>query len=157
MNRENLTTYLKDHYAGSFAAVELIDRLITATKDTHHCPFFLKLKSDVQADQEVLRTLFDHLGSEDSSVRNAAAWIVEKMAQVKLKFDGPIEAAMGRLQALEALLLGITGKRALWLALKAGMEPVMEIDFHRLIQNAENQLRAVEEKRVEAARDAFSF
>ena len=82
---------------------------------------------------------------------------MEKVGWVKLKVDGPAEGGMGRLQALEGLLLGITGKLALWRLLSDSQMPIGGADLAKLIERTERQLTAVESKRVEAAREAFSL
>jgi hypothetical protein len=63
---------------------------------------------------------------------------------------------MERLEALEALLLGITGKRALWRVLKQSAQKFEAVDFDRLVLRAEEQMEAVDAKRIEAAREAFA-
>src|SRR3954454_13311249 len=108
MATENLPIYLNDHLAGSVAAIELIEHL----KD--HAPeleaFLRQLKTQIEADQEALKRLIARFGKEESAVRKAAAWLAEKGARVKLAVDGPAESALGKMQALGALYLGITGK-----------------------------------------------
>lgn len=158
MSRENLATYLNDHLAGSVAALELLDHLITTTAGTAHEPFFRNLRIEIAADQDVLRKLLEMLSAPESTVRKIGAWVMEKAAQAKLSIDGPPEAAMGRLEALEGLLMGITGKRALWLALAASVGSVKDIgsvDFAALTRRAEQQLLAVETERIKAACEAF--
>jgi hypothetical protein len=59
---------------------------------------------------------------------------------------------------MEALALGIQGKRALWLALNAvaAQAPLFEsVDLMRLVQRAKEQHECVESIRLDAARDAF--
>jgi hypothetical protein len=155
MNRENLTTYLNDHLAGSVAALGLLDHLVETTKSTAHEEFFRTLRVEVAADQDVLRTLLEKFSAPESTLRKAGAWLMEKAARVKLRIDGSAGSAMDRLEALEALLLGIIGKRGLWLALAASVEPLENVDFARLVGRAEQQIETVETKRIEAAREAI--
>jgi hypothetical protein len=155
MNRENLATYLNDHLAGSVAALGLLDHLVETTGGTRHEAFFRDLRVEVAADQDVLRTLLEKLSAPESTLRKAGAWLMEKAARAKLRVDGSAGSAMERLEALEALLLGITGKRALWLALAASVAPLENVDFAMLIGRAEQQIETVEAKRIEAAREAI--
>jgi hypothetical protein len=155
MNRENLATYLNDHLAGSVAALGLLDHLVETTGGTPHEAFFRDLRVEITADQDVLRMLLEKLSAPESTLRKAGAWLMEKAARAKLRIDGSTGSAMERLEALEALLLGITGKRALWLALAASVEPLENVDFARLIGRAEQQIETVEAKRIEAAREAI--
>ncbi len=155
MNRENLATYLNDHLAGSVAALELLDYLIKNTKDTVHEPFFRALRKEVALDQDVLRMILKQIGASESMARKAGAWLMEKVARAKLRVDGPAGSVMARLEALEALLLGITGKRALWQVLESSFEPSEGFNFVSLARRAEQQIAAVESKRIEAAREAI--
>jgi hypothetical protein len=156
MSRANLATYLNDHLAGSVAAIDLLDHLIETTKGTSHEAFFRTLRADVAADQDVLRTLLEKLSAPESTLRKAGAWFMEKAARVKLRIDGSSGSAMERMESLEALLLGITGKRALWRALSASGAPLEGVDLPALVRRAEQQIEAVEAERIEAAREAIA-
>ena len=57
MSNENLTTYLKDHHAGSVAALELIDHLIETYEGKSLEQFFKNLRKEIDADQERLEKL----------------------------------------------------------------------------------------------------
>ena len=65
---------------------------------------------------------------------------------------------MGLLLALEALVLGITGKRSLWRALQSAsraLPQLARLDYAGLEKRAIEQCERVEAKRLEAARTAF--
>jgi hypothetical protein len=65
---------------------------------------------------------------------------------------------MWLLNALEALLIGITGKEALWRALEAASENVASlrvVDYARLQQRAREQRDLVDARRLESAREVF--
>jgi hypothetical protein len=82
----------------------------------------------------------------------------EKLTRVKLLLEDPSGGHLARLEKLEALALGIDGKRALWRSLFAIAEVIpalRELDLTRLDQRAEDQRGRVEKIRMEAARDAF--
>jgi hypothetical protein len=106
----------------------------------------------------VLKKLIQRFNSKESAVRKAGAWIVEKFARVKLKTAGEKLSEMGLVQALEVLVLGITGKQLLWRALSAALadSPLLKgIDLAKLEERAIDQIERVEAKRLEAARAAF--
>ena len=157
MAKEQLATYLNDHMAGSVAALELLDHLIKAYEGKPLEKFFRDLRDDVSADQEVLRKLLRRFAKE-SIVRKAGAWIAEKISRVKLKTAGEKVGEMGLVQALEVLVLGITGKQLLWRALNAslGSSPLLRgADLSRLEERAIEQIERVEAKRLEAAHESF--
>jgi len=158
MSNENLTTYLKDHHAGSVAALELVDHLIETFEGKSLEQFFKNLRKEIDADQERLEKLIKKVGAKESAVRKTGAWMVEKFARVKVRINRSEKDQMGLLDAFEALLIGITGKGALWSALEAASENVASLrgmDYARLQQRAREQCDLVDAKRLESAREVF--
>ena len=158
MSNENLTTYLKDHHAGSVAALELVDHLIESFEGKSPEQFFKNLRKEIDADQEGLQELIKKVGAKESAVRKAGAWLAEKFACMKVRVNGSEKDQMGLLDALEALFIGITGKGALWSALEAASENVASLrgmDYARLQQRAREQCDLVDAKRLESAREVF--
>ena len=157
---EELTSYLNDHLAGSVGALELLDRLIEAHRDQPLKKFFEGLRAEIADDQAQLKSLIGKLGSEESTVRKAGAWIVEKLSRPKIDLDDEAgeKGGAGLFLALEALVLGITGKRSLWRALHAASRSVPELarlDYSGLEKRAIEQCERVEAKRLEIARFVF--
>lgn len=158
MADEHLATYLNDHLAGSVAAIELLEYLEKAHESTAMEWFFAELRADIETDRRELEALMDRLRIAKSRPRRVAAWLTEKVTQLKLRLDDPSGGPLRLLEALEALALGIEGKRSLWRALAAAADAapgLQGIDYERLAQRAEKQRERVEEARLEAARAAF--
>jgi hypothetical protein len=158
MNQKHLTNYMKDHFAGSVAAVELLDQLISSHRGKTHEHIFVQLRKEVGEDQEVLRGLLHDLNSHSGPVRDSAAFLSEKLTRIKLLLEDPSGGQLARLERLEALALGIYGKGALWRSLLAVAEEIpalRKVDFSSLNQCAEDQRQRVENLRIEAAREAF--
>ena len=68
----------------------------------------------------------------------------EKLAQLKTRMDDPDAGLLGRLELIEALALGIDGKRALWAALQVAAEHeavLRGVNYPRLIARADDQRR----------------
>jgi len=155
---ENLSSYLNDHLAGSVGALELLDRLIKIYEEKPLGRFFQELRAEIEADQETLKELIGKLGEEESTVRKAGAWIVEKLSRAKIQLSESREGEMGLFLALEGLALGITGKQSLWRALAAASETVPQLgrlDYAGLERRAVEQRDRVEKKRLEVAREVF--
>jgi hypothetical protein len=153
-----LTTYLNDHLAGSVAALELLDHMISLDQRSS-LGTLSELRMQVEQDQKVLQDLLRELGARESAVRKAAAWLTEKLGQAKLKFDDPGDGDLRMLEALETLGLGIQGKLALWRALAsvAGRVPQLgALDLQQLQRRATDQLERVEALRIQAARTALT-
>jgi hypothetical protein len=90
-------------------------------------------------------------------VKEWGAWLTEKVSRLKLKYGSA--DGLGTFEALEFLVIGIHGKRALWRALEAVApnEPrLRNIDFAELIARAENQHQKVEERRLDCAQSVFN-
>jgi hypothetical protein len=158
MSKEELPLYLKDHLAGSVGALELLDHLIETYKGEPLEEFFQNLRDEIDADQETLQELIEKLGEKESAVRKAGAWLAEKLSRAKIRLSDSEKNQLGLLHALEGLVLGITGKRALWAALAVAADAVpqlRELDYARLQKRAAEQCDRVEAKRLEVAREAF--
>ena len=157
-SRRDLAVYLEDHYAGAVGAIELLTHLTEAHKHKPLESFFRDLHAEVTADHKQLHNLMAALGLQESKVRNAGAWIAEKLGRAKLGFSADETGDLRLLQALESLFLGITGKQALWRALAVAREtsPVLQqTDFVGLEERASEQASRVEMKRLETARAIF--
>ncbi|MFN2622658.1 MAG: hypothetical protein ABR611_07415 [Chthoniobacterales bacterium] len=155
---EDLSDYLNDHLAGSVGALELLDRLVHTYAGKPLERFFRELRDDIRKDQEQLEELIAKLGLKESAVRKAGAWIAEKFSRPKIDLEGDSTSDLGLFLALEALVLGITGKRSLWRALDAASRTVpalARLDYSGLEKRAIDQCERVEARRLEIARSVF--
>jgi hypothetical protein len=150
---------LNDHVAGSYAAVELLEYLEAAYPGTAMASFFATLREEIVGDRRELEGLMNRLQITASRPRKASAWIAGKFAELKLRLDDRARGPLRLLETLEAVGLGIDGKLALWRALNAAasVNPILQgvLDFERLEKRAEEQRRAVEILRLEAAKVTF--
>jgi hypothetical protein len=154
----SLATYLNNHLAGAVMALELLEQLKEEGAGSKEGPALATLKAEISADRQTLEDLMADLGITTSLPQQASAWLTEKLSEVKLRLDDPEGKALRRLESLEALALGITGKEALWHSLAAAAETAPELarrDYPRLIWRAEQQVEVVEGLRREAAREAL--
>src|ERR1700682_2124264 len=87
MHAKHLTIYMKDHLAGSVAAVELLDHLISSNRRKTHEQFFIQLRQEVGEDQEALRGLLHDLDSDSGALRDMTAFLSEKLARIKLLLE----------------------------------------------------------------------
>lgn len=158
MSKESLGVYLRDHRAGAVAAVELLNGLERAHANTAIARFAAEVRAEVKADVEVLEGLMDRADIGPGRSREAAAWLIEKVADLKMRIDDTGDGALRLLETLEALAIGIDGKRALWVALAAAAEHVPAltgVDYQTLVTRAEAQRRTVEVQRLSAATAAL--
>jgi hypothetical protein len=158
MASKHVAIYLNDHLAGSVVAVELLEHLEAAHKGMPMESFAAQLRTDIEADRQELKALMDRLGVAESYTRKASAWLAEKVTQLKLVVDDPADGDLRLFESLEALSLGIEGKRALWLTLSSAAEVAPDLrvaDYVRLVRRAEEQRSRVESVRLEFAKRAF--
>ncbi len=158
MANEHLETYLNDHLAGSVVAIELMKNLESVYAETAIADFIKRLRADVEADQQELQNLMSSLQISESRTRKASAWFTEKLTELKLRVDDSKSGDLRLFESLEALSLGIEGKRSLWLALAAAAEvspALRKVDYETLKQRAEEQRERVETQRLEVARAAL--
>jgi hypothetical protein len=152
-----LDSYLNDHLAGSVGALELLDHWIKLCEGKPLAKFFAGLREEIEADQKTLKELMRTLGTKESSIRRAGAWVAEKFSRAGLAIAGDEIGGLDLVLALDTIVMGITGKKLLWRALAAADVPrTGNIDFVELERRAEEQIARVELERMRAAREAFS-
>jgi hypothetical protein len=86
-------------------------------------------------------------------------WAAEKAGRLKLNGQVLGYSPLSRLVELEGLMLGISGKLAMWIAVQSvmGGDPRLEgIDFVRLVERARTQRATVEALRRQAAQEALT-
>ncbi|HEY8188401.1 MAG TPA: hypothetical protein VIF64_20190 [Pyrinomonadaceae bacterium] len=160
MASNHIATYLNDHLSGAVIAIELLEHLEGGYANTPIAEFFSKLRAEIEADRQELESLMDHLQIAQSRTRKASAWFAEKFTELKLRLDDRAGGDLRLFESLEALSLGIEGKRSLWLALSKVAEetPTLRaVDYERLTQRAEEQRSRVEVMRLDTARTALAF
>jgi hypothetical protein len=151
-----LESYLNDHLAGSVSALELIAHWSRLYKGKPLGAFFSDIEAEIRADQNSLRDLMGTLGIEESNVRQAGAWVAEKVGRARFIIAGGEPGGLGLLLALEGLTIGMEGKKLMWRALAAANLPeVKGFDFEELQRRAEEQIERVEAERIRAAQQAL--
>jgi hypothetical protein len=156
MTDDALPTYLQDHLAGALHAIELLKSMRDHFAGEPLGTFAAQILAEVEADRGVLARLTESVGGTAGGVKDWAAWLTEKVSRLKLKHGSA--DGLGTFEALEFLVLGIHGKRALWrvLAVVASFELRLQgIDFNALIARAESQHQRVEEQRLACATSVF--
>ena len=142
-----LSIYLNDHLAGATGGIELARRLRASNRG--HEVFGQPLDRicvEIEEDRATLEQVIDRLGFSRSRVKPAGAWMAEKLGRLKLNGRLCGYSPLSRVLELEGLLIGITGKMALWETL-AGLEGVesLEVDFAQMSARAAGQRSAVDD------------
>ena len=85
----------------------------------------------------VMRTL----GVEESKMRQAGAWVAEKVGRARLIIAGDEPGSLGLVLTLEGLIMGVTGKKLLWRTLAtAKLSRLNSYNFEQLQRRAEQQV-----------------
>jgi hypothetical protein len=159
-HQKHLSIYLQDHFAGATAGADLARRAAGSNRggEGYDAPL-RELAGEIDEDRDSLRSLMDQLHVRADRVKQLAAWTGEKAGRLKLNGHLFTYSPLSRLEELELLALGVTGKRALWrtLHLLARHEPRLSTpELERLISRADEQLEKVEACRRNAVGDALS-
>jgi hypothetical protein len=149
-----LAIYLHDHLAGSSFAIELFKSLRDEHLDDPVGQLATTLRTEIEEDRVVLQRIIDRVGKRPPDLKEAAAWLSEKVSRFKLRHSAA--GGLGTFEALETLALGILGKLALWRALAVIADArVHGVDFEQLITRAQAQHARLEESRLQVARTLF--
>ena len=158
MNDSLLAAYLNDHLAGSVFATDLGEHCKSKHADAALAASLGEPLREIEQDRAVLEEIIGCIGSKPSTVKQASAWISEKIGRLGLRATQEHKVAFVRMQELEALLIGVRGKLALWDVL----EPLSAADarlagfrWEELKRRAEDQMARLNRWRIEAARLAF--
>jgi hypothetical protein len=151
-----LATYLNDHRAGAAGAIELLEAVAERQRGRKLGWFAAELLIDVREDRDVLERLAKPFGTP-SVLKEAAGWLAGKLS--RLKMPGDDEDDLRTFEALEAVVVGIGGKKALWdaLAIIAPSDARLQgFDFMQLARRAQGQMDRVNGRRLELAPRALT-
>lgn len=157
MASRRLAVYLNDHLAGSVSALELFGFLERSEWPVGRQSILAELRAEVAADRAVLESLMARLRIPESGFRKAAAWTGGKLSELKFRLEDST-GDLHRLEALDALSMGIEGKALLWRALEVAAETDPELQgpsYATLAERAQTQRARLEEIRLGAAKLAF--
>jgi hypothetical protein len=152
-----LRTYLQDHHAGATAGLELARRAAGSNSENEYGTELERIAAEIEADREALGAVMDKLGVKASAVKDAAGWTAEKVGRLKPNNSLLSYSPLSRVVELEGLVLGVTGKQALWESLRSSVGDNLDgINFVELSQRASDQRSRLEALRKRAAAEAFT-
>ena len=152
-----ITTYLNDHLAGATAALDLLSTVRGHAPTTTFEGIIDGVTAEIEQDRDVLLGIAGRVDADTGVVKQAAAKVAQKALQLKSSNAVTGNEDFSRLLELEALCIGIMGKRAGWLSLQAANHHALtDVDFGRLIARADDQYARLETYRVKAAAAALA-
>lgn len=147
-----LRVYLNDHLAGATIGVQLVKRAARNNAGSELGELLERLTAEIVEDRATLEDVMARVGAKKSKVKPALAVVAERLGRLKLNGRLTEYSPLSRVLELEGLVLGVTGKRALWDALDKLADPrLAEIEFQALAERAERQRQELEAQRRAAA------
>ena len=154
IDHDALATYLNDHLAASVGALDLFKQIEEAHASDPIGRELAPLRAALEEDQQLLRAIIESIGATESSVRQAAAWLGEQVARIKLGPDTDSYSGLKLLEAFDVLALGFGGRSALWRTLAhLRFDPPAgsSADFSQLAARVQQHMGVMERLRLEAA------
>jgi hypothetical protein len=138
-----LRVYLQDHHAAARAGVALARRTLGAEHE---------LARRIADDRKTLEQVMRQVDVTPSRFKVALAVLGDQLGRVKADRARAARPALGRLLALETLVVGVRGKEALWRSLQVAREPrLTSFDFEALAASAASQVDTLETERLRVA------
>ena len=144
--RRSLAAYLRDHLSGSDVAVRVVDRLRRTHAGTADGQLFDSLFREFEEERGVVRMLLAELGLSSRSLKRIAGRASGSLVSLT---SGGEPGEMALFRTLEALSIGVQGKRCMWRALqRLGNLPVPgRRTLDELESMAVRQWQTIEERR----------
>ncbi|MET7998299.1 hypothetical protein ABZU76_46260 [Amycolatopsis sp. NPDC005232] len=144
---EFLRIYLRDQFAMGITWRELARRARDNNRGTELGDALAKVAQAIAEDVRTFELIMRTLNVRPNRAKAAAAFAGERLG--RLKYNGRLRSysPLSRFLELEALAMGIEGKKILWTTLGdlAGLrERVPSIDFDDLLARADHQRNTVE-------------
>jgi hypothetical protein len=112
MDERALSTYLNAHLAGSTAGLWTVERLADAHPDGERGATLRKIRDEIREERTILRDVIQRLPKDESTVMKVAGAAGAVVAWTRAAL--PIPRTPTSLEQLEALAVGVWGKRLLW-------------------------------------------
>jgi hypothetical protein len=158
MTPANLRIYMNDQLAMGVLWRELARRTARENRDGPAGPALAAVAQGIAEDVETFEHLMARLGLRRNAVKVRAAIVLERLGRVKLNGSLTSYSPLSRFSELDALVIGIVGKKQLWATLRDLAEcgsRLPDVDFEALIARAESQRAALEPHRRQAGLEAF--
>jgi hypothetical protein len=145
--------YLNDHLSGAMLGSDLAEQIRKRHEHTSLGDVMESLASQIEEDRQTLVDLMERMGTSTNPLKQVTGWVAEKASRVKFSGAGSGEPEHGAFMALEALTLGVEGKRSLWKVLKRvqGEYPALTAtNLDELLDRADAQHELLERERLTA-------
>jgi hypothetical protein len=115
VDEDTLGSYLREHIAASHAAEDLSGRLIDRSEDPQATEFLRRFVEEIQEERAHLIALLEPIEDDRGLIRKG----IDVATSIAGKAESLVNLALpAQVAELEALAIGIWGKRLLWGTLK---------------------------------------
>ena len=154
IDEARLATYLQDHYAGSSAGIELFKRAADQQTDPVVRTALAKMVQEVDEERTALERYLAAVGAKPDQLKNAGAWMVEKLSRLKPNGELLRRSPLSDLVELETLRIAVEGKAAGFRILRALADEEPQFDpaeLDGLLAQAAQQIETLESLRMTTA------
>ena len=149
MSDRELGIYINDHLTGSTGGLALARRAADNATDQERSAMWRQIAEELTEEREILTRIRDRVDASPNRLKYAVAWTGEKFGRLKLNGHLLGQSDLGEMLELEFLVIGVTGKLALWRALERLDDPrLREFDLTGLAEQAESQRSRLEQFRI---------
>jgi hypothetical protein len=151
--------YLNDHLAAATGGLELFKRAAHSLHGTPVGAAVERMAVEISEDRETLQEVMRSLGVPQRQYKVYAAWAAEKAGRLKPNGHLRSRSPLSTLVELEAMLVGVEAKSALWRTLEALAQTDTRLDggrFAALQDRARQQANTLEDLRVQSAAEVFA-
>jgi hypothetical protein len=145
--REALATYLREHLSGADLAIQIVERLRRTDAGADERDLFESLYQEFERDHLVVKSLLTMLHASAQSPKRLAS---QASGSVLKLLAGGSRGQLALFRTLEALAIGVQGKRCMWRALQS-LRPSLAVPGGRTLPELEaaavRQWDAIEQRR----------
>jgi hypothetical protein len=155
--RSAWATYLRDHLAGADMAIQIVESLRDAYRGRPEGALFESLYEQFREDRGVVEEILAQLGYSPRSIKRAAG---RATGSALGTVAGGEPGDLSLFRTLEALAIGVQGKRCLWRAAQVPVafpHPPGRRSFVELEAHAVQQWEAIERHRRSLVSRTFGF
>jgi len=154
--RNPLAIYLQDHHAAAQAGTAIARRLAkNVSRDVEGGVELGRIALEIEEDLQTLKTIMTAASVPPSRLKDVLAVTAERLGRMKLNGQVRGRARLSDVIELETLIVGITGKMALWQSLSLVGLPA-GVDLTDLATRAMQQRATVERCHRSASANAFA-
>jgi hypothetical protein len=151
-----LAAYLREHLAGSDAAIEVVERLRLTHAGSQEGRLFASLFDEFREEREVVRLLLEQIGASPLPLKRLGGQAIgSALADAA---GGGERGELSLFRTLEGLAIGVQRKRCLWRALESllGDQPIPSArSLGGLEAMAVRQWEAIDDRRLALVGETF--